>query len=776
MQHSQEYLQKLQDLESWEEAQVKKAQGLINHSIDDKEDFDYVFSDDDEDDDENKEKKIDFISDNDDNDPDVDNDDDDHDNYQNTVTKEQYEDIQNIRKSLPVFKLKEDFLDAIKKYQILIIVGETGSGKTTQLPQYLNEVGYSKLGKIICTQPRRIAAMSVAKRVSEEMNVKLGKEVGYSIRFENKYSKDTIIKYMTDGMLLREFLNDPLLKSYSCIMIDEAHERTLHTDILFGLLKDISKFRPDLRILICSATLNAEKFSTYFNNAPIFNIPGRRYPVNTYYTSQPEADYISATITTILTIHLTLPPGDILVFLTGQDEIEKVEDILIKHCKEAGDKINPLIITPCYANLPADLQSKVFESTPLNSRKVVLATNIAETSITIDGIVYVIDPGFEKQNIFNPKSGIESLEIIPCSKASANQRKGRAGRVSEGKCFRLYTKWKFENELPEENIPEIQRTNMGNTLLLLKSLGINDLMSFDFLDSPPTQALIKALELLYSLGALNDKGELTNLGKKMSEFPLDPMMSKTIINSPNYGCSNEVINIVSMLSIASSLFYRPKKHKEEADKQRYQFYRKGGDHLMLLNIWETWSNSGFTSKWCFENFIQFRSLQRAKLFRDQIILLMKRTKIKNISYYIEQKKNNNEINLDELSEKIRKSFTSGFFPHVARLSKDGESYRILQSKLITYIHPSSSLAPKKQNNNKKNDDDNNNINLNLSLSRMKPKWILYQELILTTKEFMRQNIEIDPKWLIEVAPHLYNSTWLINIEQDILYSGNKRKR
>ncbi|KAG7216551.1 hypothetical protein INR49_002038 [Caranx melampygus] len=347
--------------------------------------------------------------------------------------------MQEVRRSLPIFPYREDLLAAIHEHQILVIEGETGSGKTTQIPQYLLEDGYTKGGmKIGCTQPRRVAAMSVAARVAQEMSVKLGNEVGYSIRFEDCTSERTVLKYMTDGMLLREFLTEPDLASYSVIIIDEAHERTLHTDILFGLIKDIARFRPDLKVLVASATLDTERFSCFFDDAPVFRIPGRRFPVDIYYT---------------------------------KEEIEACCELLQERCRRLGSKIAELLVLPIYANLPSDMQAKIFNPTPPGARKVVVATNIAETSLTIDGIIYVIDPGFCKQKSYNARTGMESLIVTPCSRASANQRAGRAGRVAAGKCFRLYTAWAFKHEMEETTVPEIQRTNLGNVVLLLKSLG-----------------------------------------------------------------------------------------------------------------------------------------------------------------------------------------------------------------------------------------------------------------------------------------------------------------
>ncbi|XP_038700417.1 pre-mRNA-splicing factor ATP-dependent RNA helicase DEAH1-like isoform X2 [Tripterygium wilfordii] len=460
---------------------------------------------------------------------------------------------QEERKMLPIYAYRDELLQAVNEHQVLIIVGETGSGKTTQIPQYLHEAGYTKRGKVGCTQPRRVAAMSVAARVSQEMGVKLGHEVGYSIRFEDCTSEKTVLKYMTDGMLLREFLGEPDLASYSVVMVDEAHERTLSTDILFGLVKDIARFRPDLKLLISSATLDAEKFSNYFDSAPIFKIPGRRFPVEIHYTKAPEADYLDAAIVTVLQIHVTHEPGDILVFFTGQDEIETAEEILKQRTRGLGTKIAELIICPIYANLPTELQAKIFEPTPEGARKVVLATNIAETSLTIDGIKYVIDPGFCKMKSYNPRTGMESLLVTPISKASANQRAGRSGRTGPGKCFRLYTAYTYHHDMDENTVPEIQRTNLANVVLTLKSLGILNLLNFDFMDPPPSETLLKALEMLFALGALNKLGELTKLGRRMAEFPLDPMLSKMIVASDKYKCSDEgMLTLVIILLCSRS--------------------------------------------------------------------------------------------------------------------------------------------------------------------------------------------------------------------------------
>ena len=655
--------------------------------------------------------------------------------------------IEADRRSLPIYPYRDDLIKAVEDHQTIVIVGETGSGKTTQIPQYMWEAGFAKEEgvRIGCTQPRRVAAMSVATRVADEVGCKLGNEVGYSIRFEDRTSDKTKVKYLTDGMLLREFLGEPDLKSYGVMMVDEAHERTLHTDVLFGLVKDIARFRPEIKLLISSATLDAEKFSEYFDFAPIFRIPGRRYPVDILYTKQPEADYMDAVVVSVLQIHAQEPKGDILVFCTGQEEIEALEETLntrVKQSQSTNDdedggrskRLAELVVCPIYASLPTDLQQKIFEPAPEKGRKCVLATNIAETSLTIDGIKYVIDPGFCKQKSYNPRSGMESLVVTPTSQASAMQRAGRAGRTSAGKCYRLYTAWSFQNELDPNTVPEIQRTNLGNVVLMLKSLGINDLMHFDFMDPPPAETLLRALEQLYALGALNDRGELTKLGRRMAEFPLDPMLSKTLIASDKYKCVDEVATVCAMLSCGNTIFYRPKEKQLLADHAHKAFHLGDvGDHLALMNVFNSWQDSDYSTQWCFENFVQHRSMKQARDIREQLIKMLERVEIELVS-------DRNAV------DNIKKCITSGFFYHCAKLQRNG-SYRTVKNPQTVSIHPSSGLA------------------------KELPKWVVYFELVFTSKEYMRQCIEIQPKWLIEIAPHYYQTR-----EIDINGSNEEKKK
>ncbi|KAG5543088.1 hypothetical protein RHGRI_015988 [Rhododendron griersonianum] len=600
------------------------------------------------------------------------------------MEKSAFEKLQEGRKTLPVYAYRDELLQAVEDHQVLVIVGETGSGKTTQIPQYLHEAGYTKRGKIGCTQPRRVAAMSVAARVSQEMGVKLGHEVGYSIRFEDCTSEKTLVKYMTDGMLLREFLVEPDLAGYSVVMVDEAHERTLSTDILFGLVKDIARFRPDLKLLISSATLDAAKFSDYFDSAPIFKIPGRPFEVEVHYTKAPEADYLDAAIVTALQIHVTQQPGDsdILIFFTGQEEIETGQEGLELRFRSSSYALSTQTFQQSYRQK---------YSNPLPK---------------------------EHMKSYNPRTGMESLLVTPISKASATQRAGRSGRTGPGKCFRLYTAYNHDNDMDDNTVPEIQRTNLANVVLTLKSLGIHDLVHFDFMDPPPAQALLKALELLFALGALNKLGELTKVGRRMAEFPLDPMLSKMIVASEKYQCSEENISIAAMLSAGSSIFYRPKDKQVHADIARTNFHTGNvGDHIALLKIYSSWKETNYSTQWCYENYIQVRSMKRARDIRDQLEGLLERVEIKLMS-------NSNDL------EPIKKAITAGFFPHSARMQKNG-SYRKVKTPQTVYIHPSSGLA------------------------QVLPRWVIYHELVPTTKEYMRQVTELKPEWLVEIAPHYY---------------------
>ncbi|CAI2175126.1 501_t:CDS:2 [Funneliformis geosporum] len=651
--------------------------------------------------------------------------------FNNKKFGQRYHDILESRRKLPVHAQRQEFLDLVHNNQFVVFVGETGSGKTTQIPQFLcyDILPHLKKKQIACTQPRRVAAMSVAQRVADEMDVKLGEEVGYNIRFEDCSGPKTILKYLTDGMLLREAMNDPKLEKYSAIVLDEAHERTLATDILMGLMKQIIKVRSDLKVIVMSATLDAEKFQRYFNDAPVLTVPGRTYPVEIFYTPEPERDYLEAAIRTVMQIHACEDPGDILLFLTGEEEIESACQKIKSEADELmkQTELGPLKVLPLYSSLPPQHQQRIFEDAPpartkegKPGRKVIVSTNIAETSLTIDGIVYVVDPGFSKQKVYNPRIRVESLLVSPISKASAQQRAGRAGRTRAGKCFRLYTERAFLKELQEQTHPEILRSNLGSVVLQLKKLGIDDLVHFDFMDPPAPETLMRALELLNYLGALSDEGDLTSDGLLMAEFPLDPQLSKMLIESPKFRCSNEILSIAALLSVPN-VFLRPNDMKKQAEEAKAKFAHDEGDHLTLLNVYHAYKAELGDPDWCYDNFLSSRSLKSADNVRQQLKRIMERcdeelvsTPFTDSNYYLN----------------IRKALTAGFFMQVAHLEKSGH-YLTCKDNQIVQLHPSSSL-------------------------KHQPEWVLYNEFVLTTKNYIRTVTEVKAEWLLDIAPSYYD--------------------
>lgn len=622
------------------------------------------------------------------------------------------------REYLPAFAVREELLRVIRDNQVIIVVGQTGSGKTTQLTQFLYEDGYAKSGMIGCTQPRRVAAMSVAKRVSEEMEVKLGGLVGYAIRFEDYTSKETAIKYMTDGVLLRESLVEPDLDKYSCIIMDEAHERALNTDVLMGLIKKVLARRRDLKLIVTSATMNAERFSRFYGGAPEFFIPGRTFPVDIQFSRSPCEDYVDSAVKQVLAVHVSQGPGDILVFMTGQEDIEITCELVAERLKLLNDPPK-LSILPIYSQMPADLQAKIFDRAPPGVRKVIVATNIAETSLTVDGIMYVVDAGFSKLKVYNPRMGMDTLQITPISQANASQRAGRAGRTGPGKCFHLYTERAFRDEFYIQTIPEIQRTNLANTVLLLKSLGVKDLLDFDFMDPPPQDTITTSLFDLWALGALNNIGDLTSLGKTMTAFPMDPSLAKLIITSEEYGCSEEMLTIVSMLSVPS-VFYRPKERQEESDAAREKFFVPESDHLTLLHVYTQWKINGYSDGWCTKHFLHPKALRRAKEIRDQLQDIMKMHKMTFTSRGTDW-------------DTIRKCICSGYYHQAAKVKGIGE-YINLRTSVTVQLHPTSALY---------------------GLGYL-PDYVVYHELILTSKEYMSCVTSVDPHWLADLGAVFYS--------------------
>ncbi|KAI8061182.1 P-loop containing nucleoside triphosphate hydrolase protein [Gongronella butleri] len=590
------------------------------------------------------------------------------------------------RESLPVFDYRQDLIDAVREYSILVIIGETGSGKTTQIPQYLLEEFEDM--QIAVTQPRRIAAITVAKRVSEEQGVKLGREVGYRIRFDDCTDESTRLKYMTDGVLLREATVDPLLRQYSVVVIDEAHERTLETDVLLGLLKQTHQLRPDLKILIMSATLQVEKFSDFFDGCPLFSIPGRTFPVDVHYIpdarklSALKANFVDLAVDTAWYIHSShaSDPGDILVFLTGQNDIERACKLFSDRAKQHNQH-HKLSICPLYASMETWDQKSVFAPPPNGVRKVVFATNVAQTSVTIPGIMYVVDSGFIKEKSYDPSTGMDALLVTEISQATAIQRAGRAGRTAAGKVYRLFTEDCFE-AMRVDPIPEIQRSSLMTTVLGLKKRGILDVLHFPFLDPPDTHLVKTALKHLYLLGAIDDVGRLTPLGDKMSAFPLNPSLSRVLVAAATeYHCSHEVVTIISLMAGELDLFRTPSAPRSgrgghdpdemarramEAEQCKLRLAHHSGDHMTYLNVWTQWRKRSDNAKeqrqWCRDNYVNAKVLESAVHVREQLIQVMDKLKLP-LSHAPTLKKKK----IDAVP--ILQAFLTGYFSNVANRQK-----------------------------------------------------------------------------------------------------------
>ena len=710
------------------------------------------------------------------------------------------ETIQRQREKLPIYASKDELVAHIEQNETVIILGETGSGKTTQIPQFVYErmMTMKKENKnnntefesnfpprkekgtmVAVTQPRRVAAVSVAKRVSQEIGDggKLGDLVGYGIRFDDCSSEQTRIKFFTDGMLLREALNDPLLSRYGAIIVDEAHERTLQTDFLLGTLKAIQEKRrmnilekdddndnnnnnnkrkkrkkrpppPPLKLIIMSATLDASSFSDFFDACPIIYIKGRTFPVETYYLKEPEEDYIDAALCSVMQINEDEKDikGDVLVFLTGQEEIESLGKLLTQRGKDTYPQLNVVLL---FAAMPAEEQMKVFEETPKGTRKIVLATNIAETSLTIPGIRYVVDTGLTKMRTFKAKSGVEELKVVPIARSQATQRCGRAGREAPGKCYRLYTE-DMMFSLAEQVVPELLRTNLAGVVLMLKAMGVNDVLTFPFIDKPSTEGLLRSLELLYSLGALDDKGELNKIGRQMSKFPLEPMACKCIIESRNQKCTEEIVAILAMLSTENVFVGRSiqvAKHKT-------------GDHMTLLNLYADYSkvSRNGKKKWCNSHGVSFRAMNKAEKIKEQLS-----RSIGHIEDWDEDEEKDEEREGEEKEEKqekenksvrIRKALTAGFFMNAAKKESisDGSGGGS-NSMFVTliggnrlFVHPSSTTFHKFSS----RETAKEAVGISSS-------YIIFNELIRTNKLYARDVSVIEGEWLTEFGSRVFGT-------------------
>lgn len=588
-----------------------------------------------------------------------------------------------------------------------------------------------------------MAATTVALRVAEEYGCDFGKEVGYSIRFEDVSSASTRIKFLTDGLLIREALVDPLLSRYSVIMVDEAHERSISTDILLGLLKKIIKRRPELRIIVSSATLQAEDFLNFFTtydetpangqaemNGSIISLEGRTYPIDVLYLDSPTEDYVEKAIATSFAIHAKEEKGDILVFLTGREEIEYAVNAVAERALQTNSEAGSLLPLPLFAGLTTEQQMYVFEPAPENTRKVIFSTNIAEASVTIDGIVYVIDSGFVKLRAYDPKTGIETLTATHVSKAAAAQRAGRSGRTMPGKCFRLYTEEAF-NGLPNVNAPEIQRSNLAPFILQLKALGIDNVLRFDYLTPPPAELMAKALELLYSLGALDDYAKLTKpLGMQMAELSVEPMMGKTLLSAAKFGCLSEILTIAAMTSLGGSVWVQGDGEKKQFESAKRKFAAEEGDHLTLLNVYQSFVTKGRKEgRFCHDHYLNFKAMSRAISIRAQLKKYLER-----FGYNTDESLAAHtaaRIDPEKKAEQIRRCLATGYFAQAAKMQPDG-TFRTVNGGTILHAHPSSLMFNRKAD------------------------WVIFHEIMETsTKTYIREISKIEKNWLLEYAPDFY---------------------
>ncbi|KAM3853092.1 ATP-dependent RNA helicase DHX33 isoform 1-T1 [Vipera latastei] len=631
--------------------------------------------------------------------------------------------IDSQRRSLPIFQARGTLLGQLRTLDCAVLIGETGSGKTTQIPQYLYEGGIGRQGIVAVTQPRRVAAISLATRVSDEKKTELGKLVGYTVRFEDLTSDETKIKFLTDGMLLREAIGDPLMHKYSVVILDEAHERTIHTDVLFGVVKAAQKKRKELgklplKVIVMSATMDVDLFSQYFNGAPVLYLEGRQHPIQIFYTKQSQSDYLQAALVTVFQIHQEAPYSqDILVFLTGQEEIEAMTKTCRDIAKHLPDGCPQMVVMPLYASLPYSQQLRVFQVAPKGYRKVILSTNIAETSITIAGIKYVVDTGMVKAKKYMPQSGLEILAVQRISKAQAWQRAGRAGREDSGFCYRLYTEDEFE-KFDKMTIPEIQRCNLASVVLHLLALRIPNVLTFDFVSKPSPEALQAAIEQLALLGAVEKKDQLilTPLGKKMAAFPLEPKFSKMILMSPRFHCTEEILTIVSLLSV-DSVLYNPPSRRDEVQAVRKKFISSEGDHVTLLNVYRAFKNINGNREWCKENFVNSRNMMLVSDVRAQL-----RDICIKLSIPLESSRSDTGT--------IRRCLAYSLFMYTAELQPDG-TYATTDTHQPVAIHPSSVLF------------------------HCKPACVTYNELLHTSKCYMRDLCVVDADWLYDAAPEYF---------------------
>eukprot|EP01013_Petalomonas_cantuscygni_P001255 TRINITY_DN11276_c0_g1_i1.p1 TRINITY_DN11276_c0_g1~~TRINITY_DN11276_c0_g1_i1.p1 ORF type:complete len:881 (+),score=208.08 TRINITY_DN11276_c0_g1_i1:90-2732(+) len=743
------------------------------------------------------------------------------------------------RHALPVWGARRALLRALLSTQVLIVQGETGSGKTTQIPQFLAYTAFSDaaIGRtsfpaagpkgsttttlcsassaaaaavlsptsadagmvvlpghgerasfataespvmprsgwaspmgtsavepptliptfessgsvefvpvsVACTQPRRVAATSVAQRVADEADCPLGSFVGYSVRFDDSSSRDTRLKYLTDGMLLREAMADPLMLKYDIIILDECHERTAATDLLLGFLKQhalpqrallaaagatapsgdagaaaaaaspTGPIRP-LRLVVMSATMDIDKFRAFFPSAPTLAVPGRMHPVTVVHRPAPP-DYVEDTIATVQEIHSRHPieGGDVLCFLTGEEEIERVCDELAN-----GEGGETLTVLPLFSSLPPHLQRRVFEPPAPGTRKVVVSTNIAETSVTVDGVVFVVDCGFEKQKLYHARTRHETLLPTPISQAAATQRAGRAGRTRPGFCYRLYPEAEFQKMRPQTP-PEMLRSNLASICLTLLRLGVRNLVRFDFPEPPPPAAMARAIELLHVLGCLTEECTLSPRGQQIAEMPLDPPLAAALLSAPQFGVTKDMLTVTALMA-GAPIFVRPVAKQRQADRARRQFESASSDHITLLNAFNAWSEAGATQEFARVNFLNFRHLRVAASTRMQLEGIMRR-----FGYEVDAARPR------DWTIGLRKALCGGYFHQVARHSTK-RVYRTLKDNHAAAIHPQSAAGDGA------------------------PEFVLFTEFVQTSQAFLRTVSVVTLDWLVAACPSYFAPT------------------
>ena len=679
--------------------------------------------------------------------------------------------------ALPIAAFREEIVAGVRENKFLVVIGETGSGKTTKLAQYLLDAGLTRVGDrvgaIAVTQPRRVAAIGAAQRVSAERDGRVGEEVGYSVRLENACSDKTRIKFLTDGMLLRECLSSPTLDGYSIVILDEAHERSVATDIMFTLLKKASDSRPDLRVVVTSATLDDKKFAKYFCDCPVIKVPGRQYPVEIMWkpvgggarAGAGQNNLARAVSKAVVDLHMTEGEGHILGFLTGQDEVEKACQLVVsalRELEELGEEPPEydIWLLPCYGAMTAAQQADIFREMPENTRKVILATNIAETSITVQGIRYVVDGGFVKQSSYLPSSGMSTLQTQRISRVQATQRAGRAGRTGPGKCLRLYGQKEFEL-MAAETPPEIQRTNLEDVVLYLKELKIKDVLGVDFLDQPDKFGLVEACKQLYLLGALDSDGEITALGRQMAKIPVEPALARVLLAAAAAGdILEDVVTIVAMLGSeeGGGVWIRPTgdvSKRREADLNRAHFARdKLGDQIALLRLYNDWQRSGESSRWCTERWVHGRSLSRAKALRELLInALPPHARDMDSRRRTDRSRSSGSSGGsggDRRLERIRVALCYGLYMRAAERNRNGGYYTLGEQRTLVLLHPSSSVLPVRGF----EDDDEDESVLDGSQPHQDPvdvdtlpRFVLYQEIVATSEKFMRQIVVVEEDWI-----------------------------